>query len=173
MTRILEFCPSRKNQPTRSCGSDTQITGAVFLWSLIHLIPGFGKRSQKTMTFAIFAASAMLLTALRHIFSRLPLRTISTRRETKWEYEKEWRLILNFNSAACKVGKDNTGTDVLLFASPPDCLMSVTVGYSASHEFVEQIQTAIATNPSLSHLCLKAARRREDDSIDIGAIDPG
>jgi hypothetical protein len=93
-------------------------------------------------------------------------------KESKWEYEKEWRIILNFNSAACKAGKDNTGTDVLLFAIPPDCLISVTVGYNASHEFVEQVRAAIAANPSLSHVCLRAARRQEDDSIEIGSIDP-
>lgn len=93
-------------------------------------------------------------------------------KEIKWNYEKEWRMILNFNSAACKVGKDNTGTDILLFAIPPDCLISVTVGYNASHEFVEQVRTAIAVNPSLSHVCLRAARRQEDGSIEIGTIEP-
>ena len=91
-------------------------------------------------------------------------------KETKWEYEKEWRIILNFNGAACKVGKDNTGTDVLLFAIPPDCLLSATVGYNASHAFVEQVRTAVSANPSLSHVGLRAARRREDGSIEIGAI---
>ena len=93
-------------------------------------------------------------------------------KETKWDYEKEWRIILNFNSAACKVGKDDQGTDVLLFAIPPDCLISVTVGYNASPEFVEQVRTAIAANPSLAHLCLRAAKRQVDGSIEIGAIDP-
>jgi hypothetical protein len=88
-------------------------------------------------------------------------------KEKKWDYEKEWRIILNFNSAACHLGKDNTGTDVLLFAIPPDCLLSVTVGHNASHEFVEQVRTAIEANPSLSHVCLRAARRREDGSIEI------
>lgn len=92
-------------------------------------------------------------------------------KETKWDCEKEWRIILNFNGAACKVGKDNTGTEVLLFAIPLDCLISVTVGYNATHEFVEQVQTAIAAN-SLSHVCLRAAKRQEDGSIEIGAIDP-
>lgn len=93
-------------------------------------------------------------------------------KETKWDYEKEWRIILNFNSAACKVGKDNTGTDILLFAIPPDCLLSVTVGYNVSREFVEQVRTAIAANPSLSHVRLRAARRQEDGSIEIGVIEP-
>jgi Protein of unknown function (DUF2971) len=93
-------------------------------------------------------------------------------KETKWEYEKEWRIILNFNGAVCKAGKDNTGTDVLLFAIPPDCLMSVTVGCNATHEFVEQVRTAVGANPSLSHVSLKTARRREDGSIGIGPLDP-
>ena len=65
-------------------------------------------------------------------------------KETKWEYEKEWRIILNFNGAASKVGKDNTETDVLLFAIPPECILSVTLGYNASLEFVEQVRTVIA-----------------------------
>lgn len=89
-------------------------------------------------------------------------------KEMKWEYEKEWRIILNFNSAACKVGKDNTGTDVLLFAIPPDCLLSVTVGYNAGPEFVEEVRTALTANPSLAHVRLRAARRLEDCSMEIG-----
>jgi hypothetical protein len=93
-------------------------------------------------------------------------------KETKWEYEKEWRIILNFNSAVCKSGQDGMGTDVLLFAIPPDCLVSVTVGYYAAREFVEEVRAALATNPFLPHVCLKAATRREDGSIEIGAIDP-
>ena len=93
-------------------------------------------------------------------------------KETKWEYEKEWRIILNFNSAARMVGKDNTGTDVLLFAIPPDCLMSVTVGYNSTVESVEEVRAALAANTSLSHVRLQASRQREDGSIEIGAIDP-
>ncbi len=92
-------------------------------------------------------------------------------KETKWEYEKEWRIILNFNSAARNVGKDDTGTDVLLFAIPPDCLLSVTVGYNASSEFIGKVRSLLATNPSLSHVRLKAGRRRDDDSIEIEGLD--
>jgi hypothetical protein len=93
-------------------------------------------------------------------------------KETKWEYEKEWRIILNFNSAACKVGKDYTGTDILLFAIPPDCILSVTVGYNASPEFVQKVRSAIGANPSFSHLHVRAATRTEDGSIEVGAIEP-
>jgi hypothetical protein len=92
-------------------------------------------------------------------------------KETKWEYEKEWRIILNFNSAARNVGKDDTGTDVLLFAIPPDCLLSVAVGYNASSEFIGKVRSLLATNPSLSHVRLEAARRRDDDSIEIEGLD--
>jgi|GEM_PF-171625 len=94
-------------------------------------------------------------------------------KETKWEFEKEWRIILNFNAAALNFGKDPKGTDVLLFAIPPDCLTSVTVGYNATQEFVEQARATIAANPSLSHVRLKAAKRREDGSIEIGEIEAG
>jgi hypothetical protein len=90
-------------------------------------------------------------------------------KEVKWEYESEWRLILNFNSAACKVG--NSGTDILLFAIPPACVQSVTVGHNASPEFIEEVRSALNANPSLSHVELKAAKRLEDGSIQIGALD--
>jgi hypothetical protein len=92
-------------------------------------------------------------------------------KEKKWALEKEWRLMLNFNSAACKAGKDNKGTDVLLFAIPPDCLLSVAVGYAANPEFIGQIRTAIAANPSLSHVRLRAARQGEGGQIEIRDID--
>jgi len=92
-------------------------------------------------------------------------------KEAKWEYEKEWRIILNFNSAALNVGKDPKGTDVLLFAIPSDCLVSVTVGYNAGQEFVQQVRAAIAANPSLSRVRLNGAKRREDGSIVIGDIE--
>ena len=92
-------------------------------------------------------------------------------KETKWEYEKEWRIMLNFNSAARKAGKDATGTDVLLFAIPPDCLLSVTVGYNASAEFIEQVRSLLAANPSLSHVRLKAARQWGGGSVEIEGLD--
>jgi hypothetical protein len=82
-------------------------------------------------------------------------------KETKWAYEKEWRLILNFNGAASKVGQDNTGTDILLFAIPPDCVVSVTVGCNASKEFLEQVGAAVSGNPSLSHVYVKTAKRNQ------------
>ncbi len=107
------------------------------------------------------AAFLLALTAQDYLYTN----------EKKWEYESEWRIILNFNSAACKVGKDNTGTDVLLFAIPPDCLLSVTVGYNASPEFIEEVRTALGANPSLSHVHLNATKRFEDGSIEIGPLD--
>lgn len=96
-------------------------------------------------------ANLLALTAQDYLYTK----------ETKWADEKEWRLILNFNGAACKVGKDKTGTDILLFAIPPDCVVSVTVGHTASSEFVEEVGTAISKNPSLAHVSVKTAKRNE------------
>jgi hypothetical protein len=93
-------------------------------------------------------------------------------KEKKWEYESEWRLILNFNGAASNVGKDHTETDVLLFAIPPDCLLSVTVGYDASPEFIAEVKTALAEK-ALSHVKLKYAKQKEDSSVDIEEEPPG
>ncbi|MGO9302424.1 MAG: DUF2971 domain-containing protein [Candidatus Korobacteraceae bacterium] len=89
-------------------------------------------------------------------------------KEKKWEHEKEWRIIRNFNDAACKIGKDNTGTDILLFAIPPNCILSVVVGHKASHESVRQMRGTVAANPSLSHVCFRAAILKDDGSVEIG-----
>ncbi len=108
-------------------------------------------RHLRQVTYVVDRTPAYLLalTAQDYLYTK----------ETKWAYEKEWRLILNFNSAAKKVGKDPTGTDILLFAIPPDCIVTVTVGHNASSEFVEQVQAAIAGNPSLSHVSVKTAEK--------------
>jgi hypothetical protein len=76
-------------------------------------------------------------------------------KEEKWSYEKEWRIILNFNGAANNVGKDGKGTDILLFAIPPDCVLSVVVGYKAMQDFIDRIQATLSATPSLSHVHFK------------------
>lgn len=107
------------------------------------------------------AAFLLALTAQDYLYTK----------EKKWEYESEWRIMLNFNSAACKVGRDKTGTDVLLFAIPPDCLRSVTVGYNAGPDLIKEVRTALAANLSLSHVRLNAARRFGCGSVEIRALD--
>jgi hypothetical protein len=107
------------------------------------------------------AAFLLALTAQNYLYTK----------EKKWEYESEWRIILNFNSAACKVGKDNTGTEVLLFAIPPDCLLSVTVGYNANPGFIGEVRSALAANSSLSHVRVNVAKRLEDGTIAIGPLE--
>jgi hypothetical protein len=107
------------------------------------------------------AAFLLALTAQDYLYTK----------ETKWEYEKEWRIMLNFNSAARKAGKDATGTDVLLFAIPPSCIRNVTVGYNASAEFIEQVRSLLAANPSLSHVRLNAARQWGGGSVEIEGLD--
>jgi hypothetical protein len=93
-------------------------------------------------------------------------------KEKKWEYEKEWRIVRNFNDASANIGKDDTGTDILLFAIPPNCILSVVVGYKASHESVRHVRTTVAANPSLSHVCFRAAILKDDGSIDIATNTP-
>jgi len=134
-------------------------------WFQQKITEGDDLRHLRRVTYVADRAPAYLLatTAQDYLYTK----------EMKWGYEKEWRIILNFNSAASKIGKDDKGTDILLFAIPPECILSVTVGYSASPEFVEQVRTAIAANPALSHVRLGAARRQEDGSIEIGAIELG
>lgn len=86
-----------------------------------------------------------------------------------WECEKEWRVIRNFNDRADIAGKDPTGTDIVLFAIPPDCILSVVAGYKATQGFVERIQQTLTSMPSLSHVHFKVATLTKDGFIDIAS----
>jgi hypothetical protein len=70
----------------------------------------------------------------------------------EWEHEKEWRIIRNFNEAARKVGPDQYGKDVLLFAIPPECVQSVVIGCRAMPNSIARIQEIICRNPALAHV---------------------
>lgn len=73
-------------------------------------------------------------------------------KDFEWQHEKEWRIIRNFNDAAAKVGPDQYGKDVLLFAIPPDCIKSVVIGSRAKPESVDKIRSIIQKNSALSHV---------------------
>lgn len=79
----------------------------------------------------------------------------------EWEHEREWRIIRNFNDAASKIGPDQYGQDVLLFAIPPDSIQSVVIGYRAKPDLVEKIQGIVCRNPALSHVQFQDAVLKE------------
>jgi hypothetical protein len=79
----------------------------------------------------------------------------------EWEHEREWRIIRNFNEAALKIGPDQYGKDVLLFAIPPDCIHSVVIGLRAKPESVEKIRGIICRNLALAHVKFQEAVLRE------------
>jgi Protein of unknown function (DUF2971) len=85
----------------------------------------------------------------------------------EWEYEKEWRIIRNFSDAASKIGPDDKGKDVLLFAIPPDCVRGIVAGYRARAESVGRIQNVVAANPQLNHVVFSDALLKETGSIEI------
>jgi hypothetical protein len=85
----------------------------------------------------------------------------------EWEYEKEWRIIRNFNDAASKVGPDGNGKDVLLFAIPPDCVRGMVIGYRATEEAVERVRNIVSANEKLSHVRFREAEIIGDGSIEI------
>jgi Protein of unknown function (DUF2971) len=92
-------------------------------------------------------------------------------KERKWGYEKEWRIIRNFNDAAINAGPDNKGKDVLLFAIPPTCVRRVVAGYHASSDSIERNRQIIAANAQLSHVVFSKVRLREDGSVEIVSAD--
>jgi hypothetical protein len=89
----------------------------------------------------------------------------------EWEHEKEWRIIRNFNDAAQKVGPDEYGKDVLLFAIPPDCVQGIVIGYRAKPEVVSQLREIVARNSSLSHVHFESATMNSNGQIEIRAGD--
>ena len=85
----------------------------------------------------------------------------------EWEHEREWRIIRNFNDAARKVGPDQYGKDVLLFAIPPDCIRGIVIGYRATPENVSRLRGIVSHNPPLSHVRFERAAMRADGQIEI------
>ena len=105
---------------------------------------------------------------------RAPAYFLSLRDETalytksiEWSHEKEWRIIRNFNDASVKVGPDDHGKDVLLFAIPPSCIKSVVIGYKADLEAVQHLKDTANGNIALSHVTFKRAILSDDASISI------
>jgi hypothetical protein len=86
---------------------------------------------------------------------------------TEWEFEKEWRIIRNFNDACDIVGKDSIGKDVLLFAIPPEAIKSVIFGYRATPDLEAALRNIIASNPQLKHVNVKRAFREANGHIEI------
>jgi hypothetical protein len=85
----------------------------------------------------------------------------------EWEYEKEWRIIRNFNDAVTNAGPDNNGKDVLLFAIPPDCVRGVVAGYRATPASLELTRSIIAANAELKHVVFSTALLKDNGSIEI------
>jgi hypothetical protein len=85
----------------------------------------------------------------------------------EWEHEREWRIIRNFNDAAQKVGADQYGKEVLLFAIPPDCLRGIVIGYRAKPESVARLRGIVAQNHALSHVQFECAAMEADGQIEI------
>jgi hypothetical protein len=90
-------------------------------------------------------------------------------KEAKWAYEREWRIILNFNDAAGSAGKDDSEADVMLFAIPPDCIKSVILGYGTTNEDADKILRVISSTSTLAHVQLNRSIRGVSDSIEITA----
>jgi hypothetical protein len=80
-----------------------------------------------------------------------------------WEYEKEWRIIQNFNAASVKMGPDDYGKDVLLFAIPPDCKTGVVSGLRADEAFTARLRGVVHSNSMLSHVAFSRITERNGE----------
>jgi len=88
-------------------------------------------------------------------------------KSVEWSYEKEWRIIRNFNEATVIQGKDGYDTDVLLFSVPPSCIKSVLIGYKASKDSVDEVKSIAAKSSDLSHISFSRAVLQDDGAFEI------
>jgi hypothetical protein len=100
-------------------------------------------------------------------FLNLPDDVALYSKSVEWSYEKEWRIIHNFNEATVITGKDAYDTDVLLFAVPPSCIRGVIIGYKATKDSVDQVKSIVAKNSDLSHVSFRRAVLQDDGAIEI------
>jgi hypothetical protein len=84
----------------------------------------------------------------------------------EWEFEKEWRIIRNFNDAKEKVGPDNYGKDVLLFEIPPSAIRAIVLGYRTTPQDEKQVRDIVTGNTNLKHVVFSRAVRNVDGKIE-------
>lgn len=63
-----------------------------------------------------------------------------------WECEKEWRMFAQLDKAKIEQTEDGT---IHLFPFPPESVTKVIIGCRAKPEAVDQVKTAMASNPNL------------------------
>jgi hypothetical protein len=85
----------------------------------------------------------------------------------EWEFEKEWRIIRNFNHAKEKIGQDTYGKDIMLFEIPPPTIRTVVFGYRTTSENETALREIVSANANLKHIVFRRAVRRVDGKIEI------
>jgi hypothetical protein len=128
---------------------------------LTHSILGFGLKGKENDDFrhlqkVLYATER----EVKYLFEITAAEFLYTKGHT-WEYEKEWRIIRNFNDAAINAGSDCKGKDILLFAIPPGSIRGVVIGHQASGESIERIRKIVAARPQLSHLRFRRTMYKE------------
>jgi hypothetical protein len=85
----------------------------------------------------------------------------------EWEFEKEWRVIRNFNDAKENKGKDIHGKDILLFEIPPAAIRTVIFGYRTTSEFEKALRDVVSANLNLKHIVFRRTVRNTVGRIEI------
>jgi Protein of unknown function (DUF2971) len=85
----------------------------------------------------------------------------------EWDFEKEWRIIRNFNDAVDKVGADVYDKEVLLFDLPPSAIKSIVLGYKGTPQLEKDLRGMVTRNPNLSHVIFRQAVREANGHIEI------
>jgi hypothetical protein len=85
----------------------------------------------------------------------------------EWDFEKEWRIIRNFDDAKENIGPDSYGKDVLLFDIPPSAIQAVIFGYRTTSEDETTLREIVRANVNLKHIVFRRAVRNVDGKIEI------
>jgi hypothetical protein len=74
---------------------------------------------------------------------------------TKWEYEKEWRMLAPLRDATRFV---SVGGDLVhLFALPAEAIVSVILGAKAEPDLENDIRELVRSNPAFGHVRVSRA----------------
>jgi hypothetical protein len=85
----------------------------------------------------------------------------------EWQFEKEWRIIRNFNEVKENAGPDTYGKDVMLFEIPPSAIKAVVFGYRVAPQLEDDLRKIVTANADLKHVVFRRAVRSVDGRIEI------
>jgi len=86
-------------------------------------------------------------------------REIFLRKETKWKFEEEWRIIKPLSNAEEIAGNDCEGRPVHLFSVPTQAIAGITFGWRSNDASIQSALQVIDNDARWKHLWVRRRRR--------------